>query len=67
MNRRSFNVGGALTSNGLAVELKKLNTTTPGGYIGFVTDGSNVETNVFTISFSDTNLGQYTFTLLGLN
>ncbi|MEZ8574254.1 retention module-containing protein [Vibrio splendidus] len=58
-----FNAGGALTSNGLAVELKA-DPTTPGGYIGFVTDGSNVETNVFTISFSDTNLGQYTFTLL---
>ena len=57
-----FNVGGALTSNGLAVELKA-DPTTPGGYIGYVTDGSNVETNVFTISFSDTNLGQYTFTL----
>ncbi|MEZ9288870.1 retention module-containing protein [Vibrio lentus] len=58
-----FNVGGALTSNGLAVELKA-DPITPGGYIGYVTDGSNVETNVFTISFSDTNLGQYTFTLL---
>ena len=58
-----FNVGGALTSNGLAVELKA-DPTTPSGYIGYVTDGSNVETNVFTISFSDTNLGQYTFTLL---
>uniref|UniRef100_UPI0003656D59 retention module-containing protein n=1 Tax=Vibrio sp. 624788 TaxID=1234362 RepID=UPI0003656D59 len=58
-----FNVGGTLTSNGLAVELKA-DPTTPGGYIGYVTDGSNVETNVFTISFSDTNLGQYTFTLL---
>ncbi|MEZ8882200.1 retention module-containing protein [Vibrio sp. 10N.261.51.A7] len=58
-----FNFGGTLTSNGLAVELKA-DPTTPGGYIGYVTDGSNVETNVFTISFSDTNLGQYTFTLL---
>ncbi|WP_192890520.1 retention module-containing protein [Vibrio bathopelagicus] len=58
-----FNVGGTLTSNGLAVELKA-DPTTPGGYIGYVTDGSNVETNVFTISFSSTNLGQYTFTLL---
>ncbi|SBS25536.1 retention module-containing protein [Vibrio toranzoniae] len=58
-----FNIGGALTSNGLVVELKA-DPTTPGGFIGFVTDGSNVETNVFTISFSDTNLGQYTFTLL---
>ncbi|MEZ8307028.1 hypothetical protein AB6C61_25035, partial [Vibrio splendidus] len=58
-----FNTGGTLKSNGLVVELK-VDPTTPGGYIGFVTDGSNVETNVFTISFSDTNLGQYTFTLL---
>ncbi|WP_241814675.1 hypothetical protein, partial [Vibrio cyclitrophicus] len=58
-----FNVGGALTSNGLAVELKP-DPTTSGGYIGFVTTAPNVETNVFTISFSDTNLGQYTFTLL---
>ena len=58
-----FNIGGALRSNGLVVELK-VDPTTPGGYIGFVTDGSNVETNVFTISFSNTNLGQYTFTLL---
>ncbi|KPL99046.1 retention module-containing protein [Vibrio splendidus] len=58
-----FNVGGALTSNGLAVELKA-DPTTLGGYIGFVTTAPNVETNVFTISFSDTNLGQYTFTLI---
>ncbi|WP_210450205.1 retention module-containing protein [Vibrio crassostreae] len=58
-----FNVGGALKSNGLVVELKT-DPSTPGGYIGFVTDGSNVETNVFTISFSSTTLGQYTFTLL---
>ena len=56
-----FNVGGALKSNGLVVELKA-DPSTPGGYIGFVTDGSNVETNVFTISFSSTTLGQYTFT-----
>ncbi|NOI38554.1 retention module-containing protein [Vibrio sp. 070316B] len=58
-----FNVGGALKSNGLVVELKA-DPSKPGGYIGFVTDGSNVETNVFTISFSSTTLGQYTFTLL---
>ncbi|MGI9888691.1 retention module-containing protein [Vibrio chagasii] len=58
-----FNVGGALKSNGLVVELKA-DPSTPGGYIGFVTDASNVETNVFTISFSSTTLGQYTFTLL---
>ncbi|CAH7094835.1 Cadherin domain-containing protein [Vibrio chagasii] len=58
-----FNVGGSLKSNGLVVELKA-DPSKPGGYIGFVTDGSNVETNVFTISFSSTTLGQYTFTLL---
>ncbi|MFA0683539.1 hypothetical protein AB4572_24590, partial [Vibrio splendidus] len=35
-----------------------------GDYIGFVKDASDVETNVFTVTFSGTNLGQYTFTLL---
>ncbi|MEZ9057945.1 retention module-containing protein, partial [Vibrio pelagius] len=58
-----FNTLSALTSNNLAVQLKE-DPTSPGDYIGFVKDASNVETNVFTISFSDTNLGQYTFTLL---
>ncbi|QPK04435.1 retention module-containing protein [Vibrio kanaloae] len=58
-----FNIGGLLKSNGLTVELK-VDPRTPGGYIGFVTTAPNVETNVFTISFSDTNIGQYTFTLL---
>ncbi|MEZ8061768.1 MULTISPECIES: retention module-containing protein [Vibrio] len=58
-----FNIGGLLKSNGLTVELK-VDPSTPGGYIGFVTTAPNVETNVFTISFSDTNIGQYTFTLL---
>ncbi|WP_019821907.1 retention module-containing protein [Vibrio splendidus] len=58
-----FNIGGLLKSNGLTVELK-VDPSTPGGYIGFVMTAPNVETNVFTISFSDTNIGQYTFTLL---
>ncbi|MEZ9564333.1 retention module-containing protein [Vibrio artabrorum] len=58
-----FNIGGLLKSNGLTVELK-VDPSTPGGYIGFVTTAPNVETNVFTMSFSDTNIGQYTFTLL---
>ncbi|WP_442478162.1 T1SS-143 repeat domain-containing protein, partial [Vibrio celticus] len=58
-----FNTLGTLTSNNLAVELKE-EPNSAGDYIGFVKDASDVETNVFTISFSDTNLGQYTFTLL---
>ncbi|MDK9797210.1 cadherin-like domain-containing protein, partial [Vibrio sp. D449a] len=58
-----FNTLGALTSNNLAVQIKE-DPNNPGDYIGFVKDTSNVETNVFTISFSDSNLGQYTFTLL---
>ncbi|MEZ9871328.1 cadherin-like domain-containing protein, partial [Vibrio sp. 10N.261.51.C6] len=58
-----FNTSGALKSNGLEVEIKE-QPANSGNYIGFVKDGSNVETNVFTISFSTTNLGQYTFTLL---
>ena len=58
-----FNTSGALKSNGLEVEIKE-QPANSGNYIGFVKDGANVETNVFTISFSTTNLGQYTFTLL---
>ncbi|MCG9633668.1 hypothetical protein L1D60_23310, partial [Vibrio sp. Isolate30] len=58
-----FNTLGALTANNLAVQIKE-DPNDPGDYIGFVKDASDVETNVFTISFSDTNLGQYTFTLL---
>ncbi|TKF67490.1 type I secretion C-terminal target domain-containing protein [Vibrio sp. F13] len=58
-----FNTSGALKSNGLEVEIKE-QPANSGNYIGFVKDGSNVETNVFTISFSTSNLGQYTFTLL---
>ncbi|MBE8576505.1 hypothetical protein IQQ51_12935, partial [Vibrio sp. OPT18] len=58
-----FNTLGELTLNNLAVQLKE-DPNSAGDYIGFVKDASDVETNVFTISFSDTNLGQYTFTLL---
>ncbi|MFS1507914.1 cadherin-like domain-containing protein [Vibrio sp. 10N.261.54.C3] len=58
-----FNTLGTLTSNNLAVQLKE-DPNSAGDYIGFVKDASDVEANVFTISFSDTNLGQYTFTLL---
>ena len=59
-----FNTLGALTANNLAVQIKE-DPNNPGDYIGFVKNASDVETNVFTISFSDTNLGQYTFTLSG--
>ncbi|MDK9763158.1 cadherin-like domain-containing protein, partial [Vibrio sp. D420a] len=59
----NFNTLGALKSNGLVVEIKE-QPTDSGHYVGFVTDASNVETNVFTLEFSDSNIGQYTFTLL---
>ncbi|WP_213865712.1 retention module-containing protein, partial [Vibrio crassostreae] len=58
-----FNVGGALTSNGFTVEIKE-DSANPGTYIGFITDGSNTEVPVFTIAFSTSTLGEYTFTLL---
>ncbi|MEZ8643015.1 hypothetical protein AB6D55_23825, partial [Vibrio splendidus] len=58
-----FNVGGALKSNGFAVEIKE-DSANPGTYIGFITDGSGAEVPVFTISFSTTIPGEYTFTLL---
>ncbi|MGF1802148.1 retention module-containing protein, partial [Vibrio gigantis] len=58
-----FNVGGALKSNGFAVEIKE-DSANPGTYIGFITDGSNTEVPVFTIAFSTSTLGEYTFTLL---
>ncbi|TKE74672.1 hypothetical protein, partial [Vibrio sp. F12] len=58
-----FNVGGALKSNGFVVEIKE-DSANPGTYIGFITDGSNAEIPVFTISFSTSTLGEYTFTLL---
>ncbi|MEZ9258999.1 hypothetical protein AB4125_15615, partial [Vibrio splendidus] len=58
-----FNVGGALKSNGFAVEIKE-DSATPGTYIGFITNGSGTEVPVFTIAFSTSTLGEYTFTLL---
>ncbi|WP_123056812.1 retention module-containing protein, partial [Vibrio cyclitrophicus] len=58
-----FNVGGALTSNGFAVEIKE-DSANPGTYIGFITDSLNTEVPVFTIAFSTGTLGEYTFTLL---
>ncbi|WKY59163.1 retention module-containing protein [Vibrio sp. SNU_ST1] len=58
-----FNTNDTLTSNGLVVELKADPNTT-GAYIGFVKDGANPEVPVFTISFSTSTVGEYTFTLL---
>ena len=58
-----FNTNDTLKSNGLVVELKADPNTT-GGYIGFVKDGANPEVPVFTISFSTSTMGEYTFTLL---
>ncbi|WP_133152373.1 retention module-containing protein, partial [Vibrio splendidus] len=58
-----FNVGGALKSNGFAVEIKE-DSANPGTYIGFITNGSGAEIPVFTIAFSTSTLGEYTFTLL---
>ncbi|WP_411014210.1 hypothetical protein, partial [Salmonella sp. ZJHZ21_0024] len=58
-----FNVGDSLTSDGLVIELRE-EPAGSGNYIGFTTDISNTETTVFTLDFSSTNLGEYTFTLL---
>ncbi|MFA0300235.1 retention module-containing protein, partial [Vibrio sp. 10N.222.46.B3] len=58
-----FNPNDTLKSNGLVVELKADPNTT-GAYIGFVKDGANPEVPVFTISFSTSTVGEYTFTLL---
>ncbi|TVU57519.1 hypothetical protein FQP88_24340, partial [Vibrio atlanticus] len=58
-----FNTNDALKSNGLAVELRE-DPAGSGDYIGFTTSATNVETTVFTLSFSSTTLGEYTFTLL---
>ncbi|MEZ8305315.1 retention module-containing protein, partial [Vibrio splendidus] len=58
-----FNVGGALKSNGFSVEIKE-DSANPGTYIGFITNGSGAEIPVFTIAFSTSTLGEYTFTLL---
>ncbi|MFA0332367.1 hypothetical protein AB4526_25445, partial [Vibrio cyclitrophicus] len=58
-----FNTNDDLKSNGLAVELRE-DPAGSGDYIGFTTSATNVETTVFTLSFSSTTLGEYTFTLL---
>ncbi|MFA0496687.1 hypothetical protein, partial [Vibrio sp. 10N.222.54.B11] len=57
-----FNVGGALTSNNIAVELKE-DPADSGIYTGFIDDGGT-DVPVFSLSFSGTTLGEYTFTLL---
>ncbi|WP_032554676.1 hypothetical protein, partial [Vibrio splendidus] len=49
--------------NGFAVEIKE-DSANPGTYIGFITNGSGTEVPVFTIAFSTSTLGEYTFTLL---
>ncbi|MGR5559956.1 hypothetical protein ACQKQC_27205, partial [Vibrio fortis] len=58
-----FNTDNLLKSDGLIIELRE-EPTGSGNYIGFTTDISNVETTVFTLDFSSTTLGEYTFTLL---
>ncbi|MFA0201122.1 retention module-containing protein, partial [Vibrio atlanticus] len=58
-----FNTNDTLKSNGLVVELKE-DPQNSGTYIGFVNDGVNPDVPVFTISFSTSTLGKYTFTLL---
>ncbi|MFA0707974.1 hypothetical protein AB4653_19860, partial [Vibrio sp. 10N.222.48.A3] len=58
-----FNTNDALKSGGLAVELR-VDPQNSNQYIGFVKDGSNPEVPVFTISFSTSTVGEYTFTLL---
>ncbi|MFA0708754.1 hypothetical protein AB4653_23910, partial [Vibrio sp. 10N.222.48.A3] len=58
-----FNTNDTLKSNGLVVELKE-DPQNSGTYIGFVNDGVNPDVPVFTISFSTSTLGEYTFTLL---
>ncbi|TKF62353.1 hypothetical protein FCV55_22585, partial [Vibrio sp. F13] len=58
-----FNTNNALKSDGLIIEIRE-EPTGSGNYIGFTTDISNVETTVFTLDFSSTTLGEYTFTLL---
>ncbi|WP_213866127.1 hypothetical protein, partial [Vibrio crassostreae] len=58
-----FNTGGTLKSDGLVIEIRE-EPAGSGNYIGFTTDISNVETTVFTLAFSSTTLGEYTFTLI---
>ncbi|WP_157374511.1 T1SS-143 repeat domain-containing protein, partial [Vibrio coralliirubri] len=58
-----FNTDNSLKSDGLIIEIRE-EPTGSGNYIGFTTDISNVETTVFTLDFSSSALGEYTFTLL---
>ncbi len=58
-----FNSDDSLKSDGLPIELKE-DPAGSGNYVGFTTSASNVETQIFTLSFSAATLGQYTFTLL---
>ncbi|WP_032546357.1 T1SS-143 repeat domain-containing protein, partial [Vibrio crassostreae] len=58
-----FNSDDSLKSDGLPIDLKE-DPAGSGNYVGFTTSASNVETQIFTLSFSATTLGQYTFTLL---
>ncbi|WP_139137419.1 hypothetical protein, partial [Vibrio splendidus] len=58
-----FNSDDSLKSDGLPIDLKE-DPAGSGNYVGFTTSASNVETPIFTLSFSAATLGQYTFTLL---
>ncbi|MEF1230148.1 hypothetical protein QTO02_22150, partial [Vibrio fortis] len=58
-----FNRDDSLTSNGLIVEIRE-EPTGSGRYLGFTTDVSNTETPVFTLTFDQTNIGDFTFVLL---
>ncbi len=58
-----FNSDDSLKSDGLPIDLKE-DPAGSGNYVGFTTSASNVETQIFTLSFSAATLGQYTFTLL---
>lgn len=51
-----FNVGGALTSNGLAIQLKE-DPAESGNYVGFTKDGLDPEVEIFNIDFSSSVLG----------
>ncbi|MEF1229854.1 hypothetical protein QTO02_20595, partial [Vibrio fortis] len=57
-----FNIDDSLKSGGLAIDLKE-DPAGSGNYVGFTTSATNVETSIFTLSFSAATLGQYTFTL----
>ena len=58
-----FNSDDSLKSDGLPIDLKEAPAGS-GNYVGFTTNASNVEIQIFTLSFSSATLGQYTFTLL---